>query len=75
MKRTNMQSLGTWATEFEIIAAASLLRTAIYVFALSGATYKWLKHSPIEVTTNDRHQNESIYITNISNHFETVKKL
>ena len=63
MKRTNMQSLGTWATEFEIIAAASLLRTAIYVFALSGATYKWLKHSPIEVTTNDRHQNESIYIT------------
>lgn len=74
IKRTEMQSLGTWATEFEIIAAASLLRTTIYVFGPSGATYKWLKYSPIEVT-NDRHQNESIYITNIGNHFETVKKL
>ena len=39
MKRTNMQSLGTWATEFEIIAVASLLRTTIYVFAPVGATY------------------------------------
>ena len=74
IKRTEMQSLGTWATEFEIIAAASLLRTTIYVFGPSGATYKWLKYSPIEVT-NDRYQNESIYITNIGNHFETVKKL
>ena len=43
-------------------------------FAPVGATYKWLKHSPIEVI-NDRHQNESIFVTNISNHFEIVKKL
>ena len=74
MKHSNMQSLGTWATEFEIIAAASLLRTTIYLFAPVGAAYKWLKHSPIEVH-NDIHQNEFIFITNISNHFETVKKL
>ena len=73
MKRSNMQLLGTWATKFEINAAASLLRTTIYCFAPVGAAYKWLKHLPIEVN-NDIHQNESIFITNISNHFETVKK-
>ena len=69
-----MQSLGTWAIEFEIIAVASLLRTTIYVFAPVGTTYKLLKHSPIKVN-NDRHQNESIIVINISNHFEAVKKL
>ena len=74
MKRSYMQSLGTWATEFEIIAAASLLRITIYVFAPVGAAYILLKHSPIEVN-NNIHQNESIFFTNISNHFETVKKL
>ena len=63
-----------WATKYEILAAASLLQTTLYVSALSGASYKWLKHSPIEVT-NDRHQARSIYIANISHHFETVKKL
>ena len=55
MKSTNMQLLGTWATEFEIIAAAFLLTTTLY-----------------EVT-NDRHQNESIYIPIL--HVATTLKL
>ena len=33
MKRSRMQSLGVWATEVEIIAAASLLNATIYVYA------------------------------------------
>ena len=31
MKRSRMQTLGTWATELEVIAAASLLNTTIYI--------------------------------------------
>ena len=32
MKRSRMQTLGTWATELEVIAAASLLNTTIYIY-------------------------------------------
>ena len=45
MKRSRMQSLGVWASEVEIIAAASLLNANIYVYAQCGDSYKWLKHS------------------------------
>ena len=31
MKRSRMQTLGTWATELEVIAAASLLNTTINI--------------------------------------------
>ena len=45
------------------------------VFAQSGGTYKWLIHSLWEVTKEDGHQDESIFITNIDNHFEIVMKM
>ena len=47
LKRTRMQSLNVWATEMEIIAAASMLSTTTctYCFSPSGATFKWLRHS------------------------------
>ena len=48
MKRSRMQSLGVWATEVDIIAAASLLNANIYVYAQCGDSYKWLKHSANE---------------------------
>ena len=76
MQRTRMQSLNVWATEVEIIAAATMLHTAICVFAPSGGFYKWLKHSPVIIEiSKDSHQDETIFITNIGNHFETVKKM
>ena len=42
MQQTRMQSLNVWATEVEIIAATTMLCTAIYVFAFapSGGAYK-----------------------------------
>ena len=46
MKRSRMQTVGTWATELEVIAAASLLKKTIYIYAKCGETFKWLKHSP-----------------------------
>ena len=66
--------LGTWATEIEIIATACLLQTSIYVYGQCGKGNKWQKHSPDQVR-DDPHQDECIYITNLNNHFETVKKL
>ena len=69
-----MQTLGVWATELEIIAAACMLNTTIYVYARSGETLKWLKHSPQEVK-GGLHQDEGIYIANFNNHFETVKRM
>lgn len=79
MKLKSMQSLSTWAAaEFEInvLAAASLYSGQQYMFLHyqeHPTNYKWLKHSPIVLTKdyNDRHQGESI---NISNHLEIVKK-
>ena len=46
LKQTRMLSLNMWATEMESIAAASMLSATIYCFSPSGATFKWLRHSP-----------------------------
>ena len=73
MKRSRMQSLGVWATEVEIIAAASLLNAIIYVYAQCGDSHKWLKHSADEANCG-LHLDECLYITNLNQHFETVKK-
>ena len=69
LKRTKMQNPKVWAMEVEIIATASLLCSTIYTFAPSGPKCQLLWYSP----DTDMHQDESIYITNIANHFETVK--
>ena len=74
MKRSRMQSLGVWATEVEIIAAASLLNATIYVYAQCGDSHKWLKYSADEANCG-LHQDECIYITNLNQRFETVKKM
>ena len=39
MKQSRMQTLGTWATELEVIAAASLLNTTIYTYAKCKETF------------------------------------
>ena len=41
IEQSKTQSLGTWATEIEIIAAASLLQTTIYVYGPCGKMNKW----------------------------------
>ena len=55
IKRSRMQSLGVWATEVDIIAAASLLNATIHVYARCGDSYEWLKHSADEAKS-DLHQ-------------------
>ena len=46
LKCTKMQNPKVWATEVEIIAAASLLCSTIYTFAPSGPKCQWVWYSP-----------------------------
>lgn len=71
---SKMQSPGEWATEIEITATSCLLNTAICVFAYTGKIFEWVQYSPHEAKS-DTHQEECIYITNVHNHFEPVKKM
>ena len=75
IEKSKMQLLGTWATEIEIIASTLLLQTTIYVYGPCGKSNKWQKHAFESEEEASIHYNECIYITNISNHFETVKKM
>ena len=75
IEQSKMQLLGTWVTEIEIIASALLLQTTIYVYGPCGKSNKWQKHAFESEEEANIHYNECIYITNISNHFETVKKM
>ena len=75
MKRSRMQTLCTWATELEVIAAASLLNTTIYTYMPNVEKHSnGSKHSPQE-TKLGLHQDEDICITNFNKHFETVIKM
>ena len=62
IEQSHMQSLGAWATEIEIIAAASLLQTTIYVYGPCRKMNKWQKYTTHIEKTDD-------------NHFETVKRM
>jgi hypothetical protein len=63
-----MKSNRTWGTEIEIIAASVLLQTNIYVYSKSGVRWKWIKHSPCNLTVD-----HGIYLYHKDgNHFEVV---
>ena len=72
--KMHMQSPGEWATEIEITATSCLLNTARCVFAYTGKIFDWVQYSPHEAKS-DTHQEECIYITNVHNHFEPVKRM
>ena len=76
IEQSEMQLLGTRATEIEIIASVLLLQTTIYVYGPCGKINKWQKHAFHSCETEANiHYNECIYITNVFNHFETVKRI
>ncbi|KAJ8017839.1 OTU domain-containing protein 4 [Holothuria leucospilota] len=74
IETTKMSSVNTWATEVEIMAAASLLQTDIYVFALSGHQWKWLRYPASgNLTTNMDPSKRAVYLVNSnSNHYDVV---
>ena len=74
--RSDMQSPSVWATEQEIFAAEYMLATPIFVFSKCGHRYKWLQFSPVsEDISATEHSKEAIFLINISNHYETVRRM
>ena len=67
-----MIQLGTWGTEIEIFAMATILNTKIYIYSEHGATYKWLAYEPLTPILDTVHKNEMIMIKNVFKHFEPV---
>ena len=74
MRRSTIQSLGVWANEVDIIAAASLLNATIHVYARCGDSYTsgLIKHSADEAKSG-LHQDEYIYTSiNILKQLKTI---
>lgn len=71
---SKMNCINTWATEVEIMAAASLLQTDICVFALCGVEWKWLRYPASGcLTTEVNPSKRAIYLVNTnSNHYDVV---
>ena len=73
VNESNMNYLGQWTTEVEIIATASIFATDIYVFIPCGTINKWIRYGPLRGATEltDR-SNCKMYISNLSEHFVPV---
>jgi len=68
---TQMNKEETWATDVEIVATATLLKTTIYVYSDVNSPSKWYKHQPLFQCVGSQ-CSENMYITNVQNHFERV---
>ena len=66
-----MAELGTWGTEVELAAMATILNCTIFVFSKYGSQTLWLKYKPLKTNTTEVHSDEVIMINNASGvHFE-----
>lgn len=75
IQQAQMDKLGTWGTDVEIIALATLLSTriAIYYRPPSSETTHWYYYTPH--VHFDNKSDMSIYLRNPGNHFERVKSV
>ena len=53
---------GTWASDTEILAAAALLRTHIYMYAKEGRAMRWMKFPAETLIPHQRPEKKSIYL-------------
>ena len=56
-----------WGTTTEIFAAANMFSINIFIWAKFGASETWHIHRP-----KGENVSESVYLTNICNHFNVV---
>ena len=72
--RTQMRNDGVWGSDIEILTAASLFCTDIYVFTKFGNNNRWVKFSRTMLNEPLPIGNHSIYIQNTNQvHFDVVK--
>jgi len=72
-KANNMSTSGEYATEIELFAVASWLKTPIYTYSPYGDAFNWQKHRPLLNTASLFEPSAScMYIKNTSEHFMLV---
>lgn len=72
---SEMQHLGTWATEVEICAAASMLNTDIYTYRLNYATNQnqWLRYPSTTSLLDPISDSPAIYLQHTNKtHYDVV---
>ena len=73
LARTEMANLGVWGTDVEIITAASLLKTDIYVYTKVGSLYKWQRFPSSIMSGYPAKYGGGIYLQNTSGvHYDLV---
>lgn len=81
---SRMDLNGTWGTDIEIIATASMLATDICAYSPYGCDsvgnriYKWLTYSPLpglNSVNSLRMSRKKMYISNVSDHYVPVYKM
>ena len=71
LQRSNTRESGTWATELEIIAVATMLKINIYTYS----TGRWLLYSETLVNHDCTNNRESIFLHHINeNHYNVVSE-
>ena len=69
---SKMGDNATWATDNEIVAAASLLDTLIVVHTQLSTGIKWLRYDPLCVVPPLLNTELCVYLTNYHEHFDRV---
>lgn len=72
VENSNMKQEGTYATEVEIFAAATLLNTTIWTFSPFGTKHQWQRHNPVSDPTTMPSTERAIYLSNFGEHFNVV---
>ena len=70
LNRSRMADDGVWATDAEILATASLLKTDVVVYSRYGENFRWLCY-PASFKL-DKLSAEAVYLTNLNEHFNVV---
>ena len=61
---------GVWATDAEILATASLLKTDVVVYSRYGENFRCLRY-PASFKL-DKRSAEAVYLANLNEHFNVV---
>ena len=69
---SRMGDNATWATDIEIVAAASLLDTLIVIHTQLSTGKKWLRYDPLCVVPPLLNTELCVYLTNYHEHFDRV---
>ncbi|CAG0913880.1 unnamed protein product [Notodromas monacha] len=73
IKESKMTTVGTWASDTEILAASTLLRTTIFIYAKEGRNMKWFKFPANALMRNIVPNEKSIYLCHTAGcHYDYV---